>query len=245
MHPALGALGVLALLDSLNPSALIVTLYLLSGSRPTRTVTAYMAGVFITYLGIGILLMLGLDALITAYRDFMWGPTAYAAQALIGAAMLIYSLLADSRKPSETEQRLANVTSLAGLVVLGSVVTVVELTTALPYLGATGLLATLDWPVAYWLPALVAYNLIFIAPPFLLLVAHLWLGSWLEGRKASLKAKLERAGRETALWVIGIVGFFLLVDALVYFDFFGLIPQELADEVPSLSEGYFRRRINP
>lgn len=244
MHPALAALGGLALIDSLNPSALIVTLYLLNGPRPVRAVTAYMAGVFFTYLTVGILLMLGLDALFFAYRDVLWGPAAYAVQALLGAAMLIYSIAADTRKPSETEERLAKVTSPAGLVALGSVVTLVELSTALPYLGATGLLTTLGWPTLQWLSALVAYNLIFVAPPFVLLGAHLWVGSWLEGRKATLKAKLERAGRETALWVIGIVGFFLLIDALIYFDFFGLIPAGVADRIQSPSESYFRRN-NP
>ena len=187
--------------------------------------------------------MLGLDALFTTYRDALWSPAAYALQAVFGATMLIYSLVADSKKPKETEKRVAGVAGVAGLTAVGCLITVVELTTALPYLAATGLLTSLQWPVHQWLPALVAYNLIFIAPPFLLLAANLLLGARLEGRKAALKEKLERASRETALWVIGAVGFFFLIDAVVYFDFFGLLPERLAEGVMSPSEFFFRERL--
>ncbi|REJ33699.1 MAG: GAP family protein, partial [Bacillota bacterium] len=54
------AIGGLALLDSINPSALLATLYLLKRSRPAAAVTTYMAGVFVTYFTVAVLLMLGL-----------------------------------------------------------------------------------------------------------------------------------------------------------------------------------------
>src|SRR5690606_12173502 len=62
----------LALVDSINPSALLVTLYLLRRPMPVRTVAAYMSGVFASYLTIGILLVLGLDALLDRFGDALW-----------------------------------------------------------------------------------------------------------------------------------------------------------------------------
>ena len=57
-NPAVVLLG-LAVLDSINPSALLVTLYLLRQPSPARTVPAYVAGVFGAYPTIGVLLVLG------------------------------------------------------------------------------------------------------------------------------------------------------------------------------------------
>src|SRR5690606_12173504 len=84
-------------------------------------------------------------------------------------------------------------------------------------------------PVAQWLAALVAYGLVFVAPPFALLGLHLVLGRRFEGRMESIRKKLERTGQEAVLWIIGIVGFYLVLDALIYFDFFGLAEVTLAD----------------
>lgn len=57
----------LAVLDSINPSALLVTLHLLGRPAPARTVPAYMAGVVVSYLIIGVLLVLGYGALKAAW----------------------------------------------------------------------------------------------------------------------------------------------------------------------------------
>ena len=59
----IGLLG-LALVDSLNPSAIGVTVYLLlAGDRYVARVLTYLSGVFATYLGIGVLLLLGVTAI--------------------------------------------------------------------------------------------------------------------------------------------------------------------------------------
>lgn len=232
----------LALVDSINPSALLVTLYLLRRPMPVRTVAAYMSGVFASYLTIGILLVLGLDALLDRFGDALWSPGAYAVQLVIGAAMLVYSYKPVRSDAAPAEQRAAGAATLAGLFALGVAVTVVELTTALPYLAATGLLTYLQWPAAQWLAALVAYNLVFVAPPFALLGLHLVLGRRFEGRMESIRKKLERTGQEAVLWIIGIVGFYLVLDALIYFDFFGLAEVTLADGARSPSELMWRER---
>ena len=53
----------LALVDSLNPSAIGVTVYLLlAEGRYVMRVLNYLSGVFVTYLGIGVLLLLGVTA---------------------------------------------------------------------------------------------------------------------------------------------------------------------------------------
>jgi hypothetical protein len=43
----------LALVDSINPSAIVVTLYLLSRERASAQVVVYVAANFLTYLTLG------------------------------------------------------------------------------------------------------------------------------------------------------------------------------------------------
>ena len=54
----------LAVVDSINPSAIVVTLYLLSRERAATQVTVYIAAIFLTYLTLGVAVMAGIDALL-------------------------------------------------------------------------------------------------------------------------------------------------------------------------------------
>ena len=59
------AVLALAVLDSVNPSAIVVTLYLLSvATRAHVQVAVYIGAIFVTYLAFGALMVLGLDALL-------------------------------------------------------------------------------------------------------------------------------------------------------------------------------------
>ena len=58
----------LAVLDSINPSAIVVTLYLLSHERVTAQVVVYVAAIFLTYLTLGAMMMVGIDALLPSLR---------------------------------------------------------------------------------------------------------------------------------------------------------------------------------
>ena len=56
------AVLALAVLDSVNPSAIVVTLYLLSVATRARVrVAVYIGAIFVTYLALGVLMVLGLD----------------------------------------------------------------------------------------------------------------------------------------------------------------------------------------
>jgi hypothetical protein len=101
------------------------------------------------------------------------------------------------------------------LALLGVTVTIMELPTAVPYLGAIALLTTADLPMARWLPLLVLYNAIFVLPPVLLLVGHIVFGRRLDAWYADLRERLQAGARETLLWIFGLVGGGLLVTSVV------------------------------
>ncbi|MDH5823686.1 GAP family protein [Luteimonas sp. RD2P54] len=212
--PLLPALLALALLDSLNPSALLVALWLLSRPQAAPRLLAYVAGILVAYLGLGIAMMLGFGALRDALGDALDHPVALAAQALLGAALLAYGIFAPKTAHRAQEPHAPARAHLAGYVVLGMTVTVVELATALPYFAAIALMLAEALGPQRWLPLLFAYNAIFVAPPLALLALHALLGSRADQRFARWRQRLQRGAREAALWIFALVGVALLGDAV-------------------------------
>jgi cytochrome c biogenesis protein CcdA len=200
-------LGLLALavVDSINPSAIVVTLYLLSRERVTTQVVIYVATIFVTYLTLGVLLMSGIDALLPSMSALGSGRIGLLLQGGVGLAMLIYAIKAPATAGSAPSVA-PSASTFAALVLLGVTVTSMELPTAVPYFGAIALLTNADLPLERWLPLLVLYNAIFVLPPLLLLAGHAVLGTRLQRQYADLRARLQAGARETLLWIFGLVG---------------------------------------
>src|SRR5918999_5290246 len=91
----LPAIVGLAVVDSINPSALLATIVLLLRGRPARPLVAvYVAAVLVTYFAIGLALTLGLGLTPQAMIE---SDAAYLAQGVLGAAMLAYAVLTPGR----------------------------------------------------------------------------------------------------------------------------------------------------
>jgi cytochrome c biogenesis protein CcdA len=211
----LPAIVGLAVVDSINPSALLATIALLLRGRPARPLVAvYLVAVLVTYLAIGLALTLGLGL---TPRAVLQSDATYLAQGVLGAAMLAYAVAAPGRRREPgraAPRRLPAARRPLAVFALGVAVTVLELPTALPYLGAVGAITRAELAVAEWLPLLLLYNLIFVLPPLALLAGHLALGNRADPLLGRLRDRLGGAAREGMLWLLGLVGFFLVADAL-------------------------------
>lgn len=214
----LPAIVGLAVVDSINPSALLATIVLLLRGKPARPLVAvYVAAILVTYFAIGLGLTLGLGL---TPRALVENDAAYLAQGVLGAALLAYAVLAPGRgreRGPASGPRLPAVRRPAAVFALGVAVTFLELPTALPYLGAVGAITRADLTVGDWLPLLVTYNLILVLPPLALLAAHVALGDRAAALLERLRTRLGAATREGLLWLLGLVGFLLLADALGHF----------------------------
>lgn len=208
------SLLALAVVDSINPSAIVITLYLLSHKRMPAQVIVYVAAIFLTYLTLGAMMMLGIGALLPSLTLAGGGGLGFLVQALAGLALLLYAIRAPSAASTDPPV-VPGRTTYATLALLGVTVTTMEAATAMPYFGAIALLTAADLPVAHWLPLLILYNAIFVLPPVLLLMGHIFFGSRLDARYSDLKERLQAGARETMLWIFGLVGAGLLVSGLV------------------------------
>jgi cytochrome c biogenesis protein CcdA len=204
---------LLALVDSINPSAIVVTLLLLStaGSRAHVQVPVYVGTFFTTYLLIGVLMVLGLGALLPSVSE----EAGFVIQALIGLVLLAYGLTGSRRPDSAPTAARPSAGSYAALVLLGVTVTVMELPTAVPYLGAIALISEAELSARAWVPLLVVYNIIFVLPPLALLAGHLLLKDRLAQSYAALTERLERGARDTAQWIAGLVGGALFLTGVI------------------------------
>jgi NADH:ubiquinone oxidoreductase subunit 6 (subunit J) len=207
----------LAVIDSINPSAIVVTLYLLSiaRSRALVQVVVYVGAIFITYLLLGGLMVLGTELIRPSLGGALRSRPGLIAQSLVGLALLYYSLTASTNPMRSQVVARPSASTFAALVVLGVSVTAMELPTAIPYFAAIALISEAELPIRTWAPLLGIYNLIFVLPPIALLVGHLVLQKRLADPYAALRQRLESGAREIMAWVAGLVGGFLFVTGII------------------------------
>jgi cytochrome c biogenesis protein CcdA len=207
----------LALVDSINPSAIVVTLWLLSVARERASVqiATYVAAIFVTYLLLGAMMVAGIGMVLPSFGDLLRRPAGLIVQSLVGLALLVYGLTASAPSgPARVVSR-PSTRTYAALALLGVGVTVMELPTAIPYFAAIAIIVDAELPTRAWAPLLAVYNLIFVLPPLALLAGHLVFEERLAARYAALRLRLESNAKGIALWVAGLVGGWLLVTGTI------------------------------
>lgn len=207
----------LAVVDSINPSAIAVTLYLLTSKKPVPKVLAYTAGVFTTYLTLGVILVAGFGAIVAQLGEALNNPLAYGIQLIIGCLMLSYALFGDRLNIGKSTPRKPSSQHLSALFGLGVAISVVEFATALPYLAAIAILINTPLLFIAKVGILIVYNLILVLPMLLLLVSfQLGAGRW-KDRIDTWQQRLNKEAREILYWVFGIIGLVLIANAVEYF----------------------------
>src|SRR5690606_33265621 len=140
---------------------------------------------------------------VSAWRE---SDTAYIAQAIIGAALLTYAILAPGKSRESTVQRREPRTlHWAAMIPPGITVTPMAIPTALPYFAAIGIMTTSDLPFVQWAIYLIIYILIFILPPAGLFIVGRVARSYMERRLSGLEQRLQGYARATLLSILGIV----------------------------------------
>ncbi|MGW6441549.1 GAP family protein [Lentzea sp. NPDC055074] len=223
----LGVAG-LALLDSANPSALAVTVYLLlTGGRVGRKVLAYVAGIVSVYLPAGVALLLGAGFVGDRLSAAVSSDVGYVLQGVIGVVLLVYGYWPrkprQDDEPDRAEKRLSESQSLGAVFGLGALISVVEFSTAFPYLGAIGVLGSAQQPFVLNLLVLVGYNAVMVLPPLAICGAFLLFRDRVEPHLRRVRKKLVEETRKTFLWILTAVGALLVLSAVHHFRLHELI----------------------
>ena len=205
----------LAILDSINPSALLATGYLLKRAPEEAkavSVFAYVAGIFAFYFGVGVLLLLGLSFVVNELGAVFESRAAYYVQAAIGVALFIWSWIPP--KPADEKRFHPKAFGLGALFMLGVTVTLVEFVTALPYLGAITLLQETHMAFGLKIGVLFLYNVIFVLPPLGMLAFYRKNRQRFAAWQARRMAKNGGKPDDTLQWIVGAAGVLLFLNAL-------------------------------
>jgi cytochrome c biogenesis protein CcdA len=219
MNLLLPSLIAIAAVDSLNPSAIALQIYLLSTPKPIARSISYILGVFSAYWLAGMLTLLGLRGLIVtmiAKVDFRFSETRiYTLQFLLGIVLLIVGLRlkpSASENPGKRPQKL----TLARTFLLGMSITILELPTALPYVAAIEQIARAKLDLLTITGFLGLYNLVFVFPQIILLSIYIIF----QQQSVTILGQINRS---IAIWspkilrgLLLVLGILLMIDSIAY-----------------------------
>ncbi|MEV0385634.1 GAP family protein [Nonomuraea sp. NPDC050643] len=206
----IGAVLGLALLDTLSPTVIGVTLYLLL-ARPRRVgalLGVYLGSVAIAYFALGALLMLGLGAVVPIVDDAVWAW----GQAALGATLIVGSFFIPDGKPERASVHDRSFT-MRSMLLLGLGTWLFEFATAVPYFAAIGVMTAAGLSAGQWSPLLGGYVTIMVIPGILLLTAWAALGERTRDRFERWRSRLSSGSRSSLRWIVGIAGVLILLDA--------------------------------
>ncbi|WP_336212214.1 GAP family protein [Nonomuraea sp. LPB2021202275-12-8] len=207
----IGAVLGLALLDTLSPTVIGITLYLLL-TRPRHLgalLGVYLGSVAIAYFALGVLLMLGLGAVVPLVDETVWAW----GQAVLGAALIVGSYFIPDKNPERAPIQ-ARSFSMRSMLLLGLGTWLFEFATAVPYFGAIGIMTSANLPAVQWSSLLGVYVTIMVIPGILLFVAWAALGERLRERFERWQDKLSTGSRTVLSWIVWIAGCLILLEAV-------------------------------
>jgi cytochrome c biogenesis protein CcdA len=216
MAHLLSLLG-LALLDSTSIGTLVVPLMLVIRRRrvEVRPLAVYFTTVCGFYFLLGVGLLVGLDRLSGWGTAGMDTRPALWLQLVAGVILLAFGVLQkDPPKRDVSDQREPADLSTRAMIVLGFGAAIVEVATMVPYLGAIGILGSIDASIAAKVVTLAVYCLVMILPALVLIGLARMVGERVWPRLERFILWAERETAITLLWIAAIVGLYLIAEAL-------------------------------
>ncbi|MFD3258075.1 GAP family protein [Paenibacillus lentus] len=210
------SIGGLALLDTLSPATIGVTVYLLltETKRLASRLLIYLLTVAGFYFSVGVMLMLGMGVLLDAAVSLFQSRVVSWIMFIIGVVLLIASFYIPPKKKTDLPRPKSK--SKFSMVALGITTALVEVGTAFPYFAAIGLMTTSNLAFYQWLPIMAGYNIIMVLPPLILFMMHLLFGRMMQKPLEQLHVKITKQSGSVLSWVLCIVGLILILNTLDY-----------------------------
>ncbi|MFE4426429.1 GAP family protein [Peribacillus butanolivorans] len=209
-------IGGLALLDTLSPATLGVTVYLLLTDKEklTQRLLVYLLTVAGFYFTVGVSLMLGLVFLLEIISGIFQNRIVSWTVFIIGAILFISSFYVPTKKNSDLPSPKSK--SILSIVALGFTTSLIEVGTAFPYFAAIGIMTTSNLSWMEWSSILAGYNFIMVMPSLLLFLFYLLFGRRMQKPLKKLRVKIANNTGSALSWIMCIVGIILIFNSLDY-----------------------------
>ena len=204
--------------DILNPVLLAGVIFGLGSRRPFLNSTLLLLGWFVTYFAAGILLALGLDAIIDFFKTPR--PIDFVVETILGLLLIglgVYVVRSGQRQKKGREFDDADTLTAGTSFWIGASINLIGMPFAIPYFAFLGqiLKADLDWLPA--LMVLLIYNLLYIFPFSLLILIRLIYREESDVLFKSISDGMEWLSGILMPILLFLVGGALLADAFIYF----------------------------
>jgi cytochrome c biogenesis protein CcdA len=206
----------LALLDTLSPATLGVTVYLLltDKERLTKRLLVYLLTIAGFYFAVGVSLMLGLDFLLEIISGVFQNRIVSWTFFIIGVILFIASFYVPTKKSSDLPAPKSK--SILSMVALGFTTSLIEVGTAFPYFVAIGIMTTSNLSWVEWSSILAGYNFIMVLPSLVLFLFYLLFGRWMQTSLEKLRVKIANNTGSALSWIMCIVGLILIYNSQDY-----------------------------
>ena len=229
MAELLGILAPIAFLDagSIIPVAIVPMAIFLATARPYATSSGYIAGIFLPYVGFGVVIAFGLgwviDELDTWFQRFYSEPNAVelAVQVVLGFAAIWFGTKMVSKPAPQATDPPQRETTPADAFALGAGTILVGLPGALPYFAAIDQVLRSDLNPGSNVIALIYYNVIIVLPLLAMMVLHGLMGEASRPLFERVAAFSARWGGRAFAVLLLLFGALLVVDGVsfLFFDY--------------------------
>jgi len=223
----------IALLDStsITPLSIVPMALLLAGRRPYVTVSAFLLGLYVSYLVMALGFLFGLsqvfEQLNTWFTNKLQNPDALdlLLQIGIGLILIFFGARIATKRKQKTGQREAPAPATPAKAFVFAVgLNVVGFPGAVPYFAAADQILRADLPSLQMLVAVVYYVTVFLTPLILLVVLKAALGRRGDQLLSRVKEFFDRWGsRIVAVLLLGL-GLILVADGIGWFYGAPLLP---------------------
>ena len=209
-------LGGLALLDTLSPTIIGVTLFIILKNKENAAsrLLTYLFTVALLYFALGTGMMYGLHYLIdtftTIFQDKIFSRAIFVSGIILFTASFFIPANKKKNIPTPKTQ------SIFSILVIGITTFLIEAGSAFPYFAAIGLLTTNNIPPYQWLPLIAIYNIIMVLPAILIFLGYKLFGRRIDSNLIALHNKLSNSSNSALSWIMCIVGLLLIFNTLDY-----------------------------
>ena len=203
---------------------------LLGGPRPLFLSTALLAGIFVTYLVCGLLVLFGLQSVfdtINAYGLKVWqdpNTEELIFQILIGFVLVLLGLRIARARKQQTEKKGPTAVTAGQTFLAGAGMTIVGLPGDVLYLAAINLILRGDLTTRQEVMVLFGFNIVYVAPLAAIVAMSLVLGERGHRLLQDTRGFFDRWGQRLIISLMLLLGALLIMDGVGWFLGTPLIP---------------------
>lgn len=214
------SIAAIAFVDSLNPSLFIAQFYLLTTPKPIPRLLSYIMGILVVNFAGGIVILAGARAVVSRFVESVPPEALRIGQIGLGVAALLFAVWILRQAYSTDGDRAVRKPRSLSVVhtfLLGMVVMLNEITTALPYFAAIEQIVQAELSTPQTLIVLAGYNAVFALPLFGFVGLYVALRQRFTTQLGAITAWIERwTPRLLGAFSVAI-GVWLLIDGAAYF----------------------------